>query len=146
MGDRDAAFRKLYKDARLKNQITYYEGARQEYANASRQGALAAVGFAALSFVAGLLAVFDVLGFREGWGVVGAGVGALSSAAAGYVGLYAFERLAKLYADAGRGLREISESLAAADVIAAEAVMQREQGQWGQLTADLPLADPPTAS
>ena len=59
----------------------------------TRQGAIVAAGFAALSFLAGLFGVLDVAGFREGWGVIGAGVGALSGAAAGYAGLYAFERL-----------------------------------------------------
>jgi SMODS and SLOG-associating 2TM effector domain 1 len=146
MSERDDAFRELYRDARLDNQTGYYRDARSEYEAATRQGAIAAAGFAALSFVAGLLAVLDALGFRDGWGVVGAGVGALSGAAAGYAGLYAFERLAKLYADAERGLEQIPASLDATAVVAAEAVMQREQGQWGQLTADLPLAAPPAGS
>jgi hypothetical protein len=146
MTDRDATFRALYRHARLENQMTYYRDARVEFEAATRQGAIAAAGFAALSFVTGLLAVLDVFGFRDGWGVAGAAVGALSGAAAGYAGLYAFERLAKLYADAARSLGQIPASLARADVIAAEAVMQREQGQWGQLTADLPLAAPPSGS
>jgi hypothetical protein len=144
--DRDAAFRELYRDARLANQTTYYHDACEEYGAATWQGAVAAAGFAALSFVTGLLAILDVFGFRDGWGVAGAGVGALSSAAAGYAGLYAFERLAKLYADAERGLQQIQPSLDVEAVVAAEAVMQREQGQWGQLTADLPLAAPPAGT
>lgn len=146
MTDRDAAFRRLYRTARLEDQAEFYGHRRREYEAATRQGAAAAAGFAALSFLAGLLAVLDVLGFRDGWGVVGAGAGALSGAVAGYVGLHAFERLAKLYADAERSLLQFPATLAAADVVAAEAVMQREQGQWGQLTADLPLtASPPGA-
>ena len=144
--DRDAAFRELYRKARLENQTGYYREARSEYEAATRQGAIAAAGFAALSFVTGLLAILDAFGFRDGWGVVGAAVGALSGAAAGYAGLYAFERLAKLYADAERGLRQIADPIDEQAVLAAEAVMQREQGQWGQLTADLPLAPPPAGS
>jgi hypothetical protein len=144
--DRGDAFRALYRAARLENQTGYYQEACREYEAATKQGAVAATGFAALSFLAGLLAVLDVFGFRDGWGVVGAGVGALSGAAAGYAGLYAFERLAKLYKDAARGLLQIPAALDAEAVVAAEAVMQREQGQWGQLTADLPLAAPPAGS
>jgi hypothetical protein len=146
MTDRDAAFRELYRDARLENQTRFYGDARKEYEAATRQGAVTAAGFAGLSFLAGLLALLDIFGFRDGWGVVGAGVGALSSAAAGYAGLYAFERLAKLYADAERGLRQVPASLEVADMVVAETVMQREQGQWGQLTADLPLPAPPAGS
>ena len=127
------------------DQTRYYRYRRKEYARATRQGAIVAAGFAALSFLAGLFGVLDVAGFREGWGVIGAGVGALSGAAAGYAGLYAFERLAELYGDAERGLQQI-QALEVADVTSAEAVMQREQGQWGQLTTDLPLAPPPAGS
>lgn len=146
MTDRDEQFRELYRTARLTHQKTYYGDTNSEYEAATRQGAFAAAGFAALSFVTGFLAILDVFGFRDGWGVVGAGVGALSGAAAGYAGLYAFERLAKLYLDAERGLGQIPASLDGEAIIAAEAVMQREQGQWGQLTADLPLAAPPAGS
>ncbi len=147
MADRDAAFRKLYLAARLENQRTYYKDARAEYEGATTQSAWTATSLAALSMLVGLFAVLDVFGFRDGWGVVGAGVGALSGAAAGYAGLYAFERLAKLYKDAERGLEQVSDTLATTDVLAAaEAILQREQGQWGQLTEDLPLAPPPTGA
>jgi len=107
-------------------------------------GRRAVTGLAALSVVAGVLAFVDVLGFRNGCGVVGAALGALLGATAGYCGLYAFERLARLYADAERALQQIPATRNAEQVLAAEAVMQREQGQRGQLTADLPLASPPT--
>jgi hypothetical protein len=146
MTDRDDAFRDLYREARLKRQTEYYGDRRTEYESATTQAASTATGLAALSFLAGVFAVLDVFGFRDGWGVVGAALGALSGAAAGYAGLYAFERLAKLYSDAQRGLQQIPAALDDAHVLAAETVMQREQGQWGQLTGDLPLAPPVSGS
>jgi hypothetical protein len=146
MSERADAFSKLYRKARLDHQSGWYHGKRSGYDAATRQGAFASAGFALLSFVTGFLALLDVAAFRDGWGVVGAAAGALSGAAAGYAGLYAFARLAKLYEDAERGLGRITDPLDEQAVLAAEAVMQREQGQWGQLTEDLPLAPPPPGS
>src|SRR6266536_1755396 len=78
--------------------------------------------------------------------------GAQSVALAAYDLVFGFERVSKLYADAIRSLHRIEEpdlagiddEAAAAEQVASyagavEAVLRKEQAQWGQLTAEIEI-------
>ena len=63
-----------------------------------------------------------------------------------YEGLFAFERIAKLYRDAARNLRRVQPPLLGDEASAMKAVglyvanvegiLERERGQWGQLAVE----------
>ena len=142
MADRDDQFAELYRDHRLAHQRRYYAARKAEYEAAERQGARVSGALLTVASGAGWLAVVELLDAAAVWGAVGAAAAALATALVSFRTLYSFERLAKLYEDAARSLSELErrEPVDPAVVVAAEDVMSREQGQWGQLVADLPLA------
>ena len=85
-----------------------------------------------------------------GWAIAAAVIPAVYTALAAYDAIFGFERVSKLYGDAIRSLRVVEEpdlagiadeAEAAAEVAAyasaVEAVLFKEQGQWGQLTAEI---------
>jgi hypothetical protein len=142
MADRGEEFTQTYRAHRLADQRNWYAARRTEFAQAERQGARVTSALLWLSAVAGALAALDLVWSATAWGVVGAGLAAGGSAVVAYRNLFAFDQVAKLYADAERSLDLLAASGEDGTALAqsAEGVMRREQGQWGQLVADLPLA------
>jgi hypothetical protein len=66
---------------------------------------------------------------------------AVGTAIAAYVALFGFERLSKLYADAEGALASLAGSPDSDGLVpAAEEVMRREQGQWGQFANEQPFS------
>jgi hypothetical protein len=152
MSERDGEVLKLYREQRVRSQVEEFYGPRSgEYRSANRQSLVVKAVLLALGGVAGVLAGANVGGLRSLWSVLAAAFPALSTALVAYDGLFSFERLAKLYSDviAATNLVEEPTGLAvdaasvAAYVTTVEAIFQREQGQWGQLTGEIELAAPP---
>ena len=98
---------------------------------------------AAVGFIAGL----DVTG-KLVWAILAAILPAVTTVLSAYEGLYAFERIAKLYRDAARNLRrveapDLSRAVDEAAAVAryvdeVERVFTNERGQWGQLAVEAP--------
>jgi hypothetical protein len=144
----------LYRRHRLDDQLGWYEARRREFVAAARQ--LASLSALVLALCAGVsvLAGTSVAG-KAVWAALAAVLPAVATTLSAYGALYAYERQAKIYADARRSLLLLSRrmpDLSAEDaelalgnyVDSVEDVLRREQGQWGQLLAELPLAKPPT--
>ena len=148
MMDRQKQFIEFYQRHRVEDQLNYYHSRRKEFEAAQLQTSwlagvvmILASGFAFLS--ASSIGPVPTL-----WRVLAAALPAVSAAVASFQRLFAFERLAKLYQDAATALRTIegaptddSEANLQAYVTKVERIFAREQGQWGQLTADLQLPD-----
>jgi hypothetical protein len=147
MTERQRQFIDMYKRHRIQDQLNYYEARQREFEAAQFQGSW----IAGVIMIAASAAAFGAFAARPHlpiWTVLAAALPALSAAVASFQRLYAFERLAKLYADAstaldaagsvggGRTDKELEASIQAF-VAKAERIFQQEQGQWGQLTADL---------
>jgi hypothetical protein len=143
----------LYRRHRLDDQLGWYDARRREFVGAARQ--LASLSALVLALCAGVsvLAVTSVTG-RAVWAALAAVLPAIATTLSAYGSLYAYERQAKIYADARRSLLRLGRTvpdLSRGDPEAAigvyvdsvEDVLRREQGQWGQLLAELPLSKPP---
>ena len=147
MSSRGQQFVDVYRQARVEEQRAYYASRAKVFQNAYQQLLLtSAVVFgisAAVAFVAGL----DVPG-KLVWAILAAIVPAVTTMLAAYGGLYAFERVAKLYRDAARNLRRVDapdlsavadERVAIAQYVAeVERIFTNERGQWGQLAVETP--------
>ena len=154
MSDRASQALGLYRSHRLEEQLSWYDGRRREFTAASRQlGSLSALVLALGAGVSVLAGVSEA--GKSVWAVLAAVLPAIATTLAAYGALYAFERQAKIYADARRSLHALGraapdlppdggEAAVAAYVDSVEDVLRREQGQWGQLLAELPLAKPPS--
>jgi hypothetical protein len=142
----------LYSAARVEDQRRYYKRRRSEFERAHGQVLiLSAVLLGATSTVSGLAGV-DIRG-KLVWAILAAVLPALSTALAAYGGLFAFERLAKLYGDAVHNLGLIdapdvsgltddrAEEAVRTYVEQVEKVFETEQAQWGQLAAERPPAE-----
>jgi hypothetical protein len=135
----------LYRRHRVEDQRGWYEARRAEFEQAVAQ--LGMVSGVVLAFGATCAALAGA-GGHSTWAVLAAVFPAISTALAAYGTLYAFEQQAKLYGDAARALRRIEGRAPTADepdavvefVATVEDVLRREQGQWGQLVADVPAA------
>jgi hypothetical protein len=157
MSDRDRELLAAYAAHRVRDQMGYYEGAAREY-RAARQQVVVLMGLLlALGGIAGVLSTTDVAGPRDIWTVLAVAFPALSTALAAYEGLFAFERVGRLYDDARAALEaaEIDAPDPREDpgaerlrsyVETVEAILRREQAQWGQLSSDIKLAEPPKGS
>lgn len=138
----------LYRRCRVADQLKYYEDRGSEFDTAvSQLGILSAI-VLALGSTAAALAGAAVAGARV-WAVLAAVFPAIATTLAAFGSLYAYERQAKIYADAAKALRRLdraSPDLAAEQdpvaavrefITTAEDVLRREQGQWGQLVSEL---------
>jgi SMODS and SLOG-associating 2TM effector domain 1 len=143
----------LYRKYRLDDQVRdYYTPRSREYRAAFRQSLVGKSILLALGAVAGVLAAANVGGQRVLWSVLAAAFPAVSTALVAYDGMFAFERLAKLYSDVVRSVSRVARpsgpNLQDTDVTAyvaeIEGIFLREQGQWGQLTRDIELQSPPS--
>lgn len=143
MSERDADFRRLYKDLRIIDQRGYYERRSREYDRAHRQSIAIRNALLVLAALAGLAGQF-VDGTGRTWaGIVAAGCAAVATAVTAYESLMSFGSLAKLYDDVALSLREAELQWDGrhADVDQVEQVFSSENGQWGQLTIQ---SRPPT--
>jgi hypothetical protein len=151
MTERQRQFIQMYRRHRLEDQLGYYEARQREFDAAQLQASwisgVIMIAASAAAFVSTARSSWPL------WTVLAAALPALSAAVASFQRLYAFERLAKLYADARTALgtvgplpaAETDEELDASIhtfVAKAERIFQQEQGQWGQLTADLNVEEP----
>lgn len=142
--ERDADFRRLYRELRIRDQHAYYVRRRDEYQRAHRQAVIVRN---VLLMIAGVCAVAGQAvdgAARAGWSVGAAVLGGLAAALIGYEALLGFSRLSKLYGDVARNLAEAeldwddtgSSADIAAEVHRVEEVLRAENGQWGQLVVE----------
>ena len=152
MSDRDEQFLELYRDGRVRDQLTYYDARVAEYEKAHSQVVTISATFAALAAFAGVLAAGDVAGRRPLWAALAVAFPALATAFTAYDALYAFQHQARLFQDAAQlldGARAAEPDVAeAADerargqyVATVENILVTESGHWGQLISDLKLPD-----
>lgn len=147
MSDRAQQFVEVYRQARVEEQRTYYEQSARKFQDAYRQLLLTSSVVFGLSAAVGLVAGLDVPG-KLVWAILAAILPAVTTVLSAYEGLYAFERIAKLYRDAARNLRRVqAPSVSGADgegaavaqyVDEVEQVFTNERGQWGQLAVEAP--------
>jgi hypothetical protein len=140
----------LYRAARVKDQLDYYTRTSTEYDRAAAQSIALAAVLLSLTSLAGALSGLDISG-KMAWAIAATVIPAVSGALAAYHALFGFERISKVYADAIRSLHRIEEpdltgivdeaaaAAAAAYAVAVEAVLRKEQAQWGQLTAEIEI-------
>jgi hypothetical protein len=141
----------LYRAARVKDQLDYYGRTSAEYDRAAAQSIALAAVLLSLTTLAGALAGLEISG-KMGWAIAATVIPAVSTALAAYHALFGFERVSKLYADAIHSLHRIEapeltgivDDASAATAVAAyagsvEAVLRKEQAQWGQLTAEIEI-------
>jgi hypothetical protein len=143
----------FYERYRVRDQLNYYEARRSESEVAQLQGTwLAGVIMLSASAFA-LLGASAVGPLPALWRILAAALPALSAMVVAFQRLYAFERLASLYGDAARALSTVAqrpdgaaggelEPTIQAHVARVERILSQEQGQWGQLTADLQVHEP----
>ena len=145
VNDRDQQFARVYREARVDDQRRYYEDRARRFDSAHRQLLLISALVFGVSAAVSLLAGLDVPG-KVVFAIVAAVLPAITTVLSAYEGLYAFDRIAKLYRDAARNLRRLdppslsgsgSETAAVAEYVAeVEQVLASERGQWGQLAVD----------
>lgn len=145
MAERAEQAAALYRRHRIAEQLDgFYRPAAAEYRAARRQVVILNGVLLMLAAVCGVLAGAG-LDPGELWSVLAIAFPAVATAVAAYDGVFAFDRVGRLYQDAIDSLENLEppETTEAEDlrtyVEAAEAIMRREQGQWGQLTSDIAL-------
>jgi hypothetical protein len=151
VSDRERQALTVLQAARVEDQLeNYYGRTAAEYARASAQSVAVSAVLLSLTTLTGTLAGLDIAG-NGGWAIAAAILPAVATALAAYDALFGFERVSKLFFDAIRSLRrieapdltQIAEAKAAEAVAAyaeaVEAVLAKEQAQWGQLTAEIEL-------
>jgi SMODS and SLOG-associating 2TM effector domain 1 len=138
---REEQFAEIYRQARVADQGAYYEARAEAFEHAHRQLLLVSAVVFGLAAATGLIAGLDVPG-KVVFAVVAAVLPSISTALSAYEGLYAFQRVAKLYRDAARNLRRVDppaafEATAVAEYVRdVEHVFTSERGQWGQLAVE----------
>lgn len=135
----------LYREARVRDQLRYYEGRRAAFTRAYGQLLVVSAVLLGATSTVSALAGTEIAG-KVVWAVLAAVLPAVSTALAAYGTLFGFDRHAKLYDDAVRSLDRLDEpDLAqAADADTAvtsyiaqvEDVLRSEQSQWGQLVSE----------
>jgi hypothetical protein len=143
MSSRQQQFLEVYRQARVEDQRGYYEHSAAKSEAAHRQLLLASAMLFGASGAVALLAGIEVPG-KLVWAIFAAVLPAITTALSAYDGLYAFERVTKLYRDAARNLRRVQPPGIAVDeqtavmryVSEVERILDKERGQWGQLAAE----------
>jgi hypothetical protein len=138
-------FVEVYRQARIDDQRSFYERRASSFEVAHRQLLLTSAIVFGLTAAIGLIAGLNVPG-KLVWAILAAILPAITTVLAAYEGLYAFERIAKLYRDAARNLRRVEtpklsgavdEDAAVAHYVAeVEQIFTNERGQWGQLAVE----------
>jgi SMODS and SLOG-associating 2TM effector domain 1 len=142
---REQQFVDMYRRARVDDQRGYYEATAARFEAAYRQLLLGSAVLFGITGTVAILSGIEVPG-KLVWATLAAVLPAVTTAIAAYEGLFAFQRIAKLYRDAARNLRRIQPPVleeaataqAALDAYVAgvERVLERERSQWGQLGAE----------
>lgn len=141
--ERAVQFAELYKEARVDDQLGFYNGRRVENEKAHDQAIRVKWTLSTLAAIAGAVGA-ALPEARTALAIAAAFLAAAATAMTAYQSLYAFPRLAKLYRDAELSLsalaaaREamgsgLSHEQARALVERIEKVFTQENGQWGQL-------------
>ena len=148
--DRQRQFLELYQRHRIEDQWSYYRTRRAEFEAAQLQSNWIAAILMILASGCAFVAASGIGPWPPLWRILAAALPAVSAAVASLQRLFAFEQVSKLYQDAATALETVgqppldgSPAEVHAYVRKVERVFAREQGQWGQLTADLhtPEAD-----
>jgi hypothetical protein len=153
--DQSRELLELYQKHRFEDQLRFYGDRRELFDRAAGQAA--AVSAVLLGLTAAVSALAGAAtGHGQLWAALAAILPALATALAAYGALYAFAQQSKLYADATRALiatqRELPDLAKLPDDAArvtavggyvekVEAVFRKEQGQWGQLTSSIEIAE-----
>ncbi len=155
--ERAYQFLSLYQKHRFTDQLAFYSIRIEDFQRAARQVVYLISILLVLTMLGGILASLDILGARRFWISTSIICSILSTAAAGFGALYAFDRHAKLYQDAIHALvqakktapsemplemidKEYGEALGKY-VAQVEGIFKREQGQWGQLISEIEPAE-----
>jgi hypothetical protein len=137
----------LYRAARLRDQLGYYENRRTQFERAHSQLLIASAVLLGTTSTVSALAGADIEG-KLVWAVLAAILPALATALVAYGALFAFDRHAKLFADASRNLSLLEEpdlshatnrqaEEAVTNYVAqVEKIFRDEQSQWGQLASE----------
>ena len=138
----------LYRAERLQDQLRYYDNRRAQFERAHGQLLVVSAVLLGATSTVSVLAGVEIRG-KVVMAVLAAILPALATALAAYGALFAFDRHAKLYADAAWNLGRLEEpdvSNAVDDREAEEAltsfveqvekILRDEQSQWGQLAAE----------
>jgi hypothetical protein len=141
VSSREEQFLAVYSRCRVDDQVSFYGDRIREFAQARRQLATLAAIIFGLSSAVSVAAGLEITG-KAVVAIFAVVLPALSTALAAYDALYAFERHGKLYADGLRALVKIEPPepdlpAIATYVQSVESVLRTEQGQWGQLAADI---------
>jgi SMODS and SLOG-associating 2TM effector domain 1 len=145
VSSRAQQFVEVYRQARIEDQRSFYERRANSFQTAQRQLLLTSAIVFGVSAALGLIAGLDVPG-KLVWAILAAILPAVTTVLSAYEGLYAFERIAKLYRDAARNLRRVEtpnlsdaadDCAAVAQYVAeVEQIFTNERGQWGQLAVE----------
>lgn len=141
MTARDEQFAEVYRQARVESQREFYDRRAKAFENAHRELLLISAIVFGIAGAAGVIAGLDFKGAIV-FAIIAAVLPAVTTAVTAYEGLFAFDRVAKMYRDAARNLRRIDPpaggdpAAVAAYVEAVEHVFTSERGQWGQLAVE----------
>lgn len=147
--DRLEHFWRLYHRYRYVDQLHFYQARQEEFEQAQVQATLFTIAFMTAATIVSLLGSANLFGFSTGWSILAVLFPILATALATYVNLYAFERQAELYKDAGLALETIgmpsvpettAEAMLPDYVARIEHIFMAEQGQWGQLVSQIKTA------
>jgi hypothetical protein len=157
MNNRHEQFLSLYQTCRHKDQDSFYKSRHAEFERARRQAIITAGVLMFLTAMVSILTTTDLFWPKWVWAVLSVLFPALSTALTAYNSLFAFEQQSKLYQDAIHALRSaetdtygLQQAANEADYLKrleayvnkVEEILRKEQGQWGQLTAEVKVAGP----
>jgi hypothetical protein len=153
MTKHDEEFLDVYETYRFRDQQVWYRNRREEFNEAHNQVTALIAVLMFLAAVSAALTAFNVARLRGLWAVLAVAFPALSTAFAAYRELYSFERHARVYRDSENALirvdaynprhrpgiaSEIGYRRALSTYVSkGEAVLRKEQGQWGQLISEI---------
>jgi SMODS and SLOG-associating 2TM effector domain 1 len=155
VNERNRDLLRFYQKHRITDQLKFYTARQELFERATGQGLALSATLLGFTSAAGALAGAS-LGWGPLWTTLAVIFPAISTALAAYVALYAFEQQSKIYGDAVRAVRAAARVIPPPDVVSGgqqpeaniadlvqrvEGVMRREQGQWGQLTAQIQVSD-----
>jgi len=149
VSNRSQEFITFYQRHRFDDQLAYYRARVREYEAANTQASWTAGIVMLVASGVAFVAASGIGVAPLAWRILAATLPAVSAAIAAFQRLFAFEHVGKLFQDAVTamltvGERAIGESDAEISgyVSQVELIFAREQGQWGQLTADLQTPEP----
>ena len=157
MTERDKQFFNLYRQRRFEDQRAFYASRQREFDAARDESVWLAAVLMVFTAAAAALAAANLGRLKELWSILAVVFPALGTALSAYNGLYAFERLAKLYGDAANALLRARadapdlrpqqddaafQKALRAHVQQIELILAGEQAQWGQLIGEIKPISP----